>query len=195
MQYPLGRPPGPLFMPRLVINEPAWNMIRAYTRINNTEINGFCFVTVIDGGRTFFVASPDDVLITEQTVTVGSAEATGDGYAHAFHDAIVAGRADQLRIQWHSHPGDVYFSTTDLDNIEDMGGAGVEWFISLVVNRDDEMRARFDAFRPVRFGGEMQVQVRRPIDAALIARAGREVADKVTVKPLITVKTRRKRQS
>ena len=185
-----------VIMPRLVLHEDAWNMIQAYVRTNpDTEINGFCYVRYVAGHNLFFVASSDDVFITEQTVSPHSADASGVGYAKAQYNAVMAGREDELRLQWHKHPHDVYCSPTDMRNIENFGLTG-EWIISLVVNIQGEMHARFDAFQPARFGGEMEVTIHRVIRPDLTDRAAREAAELVTIKqPPATVVTRPARRT
>lgn len=167
--------------PKLILSGEAADMIAAYvTSSPATEVNGFAYVTQT-GPNTFYLASASDVFITDQVVTEGSAEADGTGYALAVDSAVVAGRADALRLQWHSHPGASFFSPTDRGNIENFGRAGAEWFISVVTNRQGELRARLDLFRPIRFGAEMAVEVVRTLDPAMVERATTDIAAHVTV--------------
>lgn len=167
--------------PRLLLSRGAIDMISTYVNAQaNTEINGFAYVRRLNAG-TFFVGSADDVFITLQTVTQGSAEATGVGYALAVDRAAQDDRVNELRLQWHSHPADAYFSPTDMANIENYGHAGAEWFISVVTNRDGDFHARFDMFRPVRIGGNMTVSTYTEVDPDMQMRAERDIAEMVTV--------------
>jgi hypothetical protein len=162
--------------PQLLLEQSALDMIMAYVNTPaGTEINGFAYVKKLADSNVYYVATADDVFITEQTVTVGSAHASGKGYGLALDRALDEGRDDDLRLQWHSHPSDVYFSPTDRTNIEDFGRTA-EWFISLVTNRQGELRARFDSFRPVRIGVEIEVAAYRVATPAMIERARADVA-------------------
>lgn len=164
-----------LIRPKLLLSQGALDMIATYVNTPvTTEINGFGYIGRV-GSDVFFVASAQDVFITQQTVTAGSAHVNGSAYALALDHAVECGRDAELRLQWHSHPSDAYFSPTDMTNIENFGNAGGEWFISLVTNRDGDLHARFDRFRPERFGVEMQIQLYREVDAGLEARAREDV--------------------
>lgn len=139
-----------------------------------TEINGFGYVTKLRGSNVYYVATASDIFITEQTVTAGSAHVSGTTSGLALTRAVKEGRDDDLRLQWHSHPQDVYFSPLDRNNIKRFGITG-EWLISLVVNRQGELRARFDSFRPVRMGLEIEVIVYRQAPQELVDRAQADV--------------------
>ena len=184
LDTPIGSTSGEgLVAPRLMLSRSAWYMLCAYVAAaRKSEVSGFAYVQPLVGDpRTFYVETSNDVFIVPQEVTIGSAEISGDSFALAAEAAVAAGRDDQLRLQWHSHPAESYFSATDLSNIEGFGAAGMEWCISLVTNRDNQVHARFDAFRPVRFGVEMEVVVYDLAPRDLVARAERDVADMVTV--------------
>lgn len=181
VRHTLSRPksaPG-IIMPRLLLSQGALDMLDTFVHAATpTEINGFAYVQTTDPG-TFYVASPDDVFITHQSVTIGSAHVDGGAYALALDRAVEADRASQLRLQWHSHPKDAYFSDTDFANIKNFGEAGGEWFISLVTNRDGDIHARFDRFRPERSGGEMLVQVYRDMPDTFVEYAAAQIEENV----------------
>lgn len=181
-----GPAPTGLVAPRLLLSTSAWNMICAYVAAaHKSEVSGFAYVqqlaTTPGVPTTFYVNTSDDVFIVPQEVTMGSAEVTGDNFALAVDRSLVDDRHDELCLQWHSHPGDSYFSPTDRANIEAFGEAGMEWFISLVTNRDNEVHARFDQFRPFRFGTEIDVLVYDFASSDMEARAQHDVADMVTI--------------
>lgn len=168
-------------IPRLLLSQGALDMLDAYVNTPaKTEINGFAYVKQLTDRSTFFVGSASDVFITRQTVSVGGADVDGGDYALALDQAVQDGRVAELKLQWHSHPRDAYFSATDLGNIENFGAAGAEWFISLVTNREGDIHARLDMFRPVRFGAEMEVRLYRTADQELVDRAKTEVEALVT---------------
>ena len=196
LQHPLTTPyPGSdtIVAPQLLLEQSALDMIAAYVNAApGTEISGFGYVKKLPGSNVYYVATADDIFITEQLVTIGSAHVKGADYSLALDRAMDEERDDELRLQWHSHPSDVYFSPTDRTNIE-VFGQTAEWFISLVTNRQGELRARFDSFRPVRIGVEIEVVVYRMADAAMIERARTDVAALVhQPKPLLPKRRGRK---
>lgn len=175
-----------LVVPRLLLSPPALNMIGAYVAAaHESEVSGFAYVRQLPAApglpTTFYVGTSDDVFIVPQEVTMGSAEVSGGNFALAVDRSVVDDRDDDLRLQWHSHPNDSYFSATDLGNIEAFSAAGMEWFISLVTNRRNEVRARFDQYRPFRFGAEMDVAVYSFASDEMFARAQEDVANMVTI--------------
>lgn len=178
LQHPLTTPrpsPDTVVAPQLLLEQSALDMIATYVNTApGTEISGFAYVKKLPGSNVYYVATADDVFITEQLVTAGSAHVDGGAYALALDRAMDEERDDDLRLQWHSHPSDVYFSPTDRTNIE-VFGQTAEWFISLVTNRQGELRARFDSFRPVRIGVEIEVVVYRIANPAMTERARADV--------------------
>lgn len=178
-------------VPTLLFAQDALDMINYYVNApQDTEVSGFAYVRRIDGTNTYFVACADDVFITEQVVTPGSAHIDGHAVARAFERAVEQGRQDELRLQWHSHPGDSYFSPTDMANVANFGNT-FEWCIHVVTNRWGEMHARFDAYRPVRVGVEIEVKTHRPPNPYLRERAEAEVG--ALVKTLVEEPKRRGR--
>lgn len=163
-------------------------MIQAYVNGVQTEINGFGYVRAVDGG--FYLEARDDVFITRQEVTMGTADNTGAALAKAEYRAIMDGRREELRLQWHSHVwGSTYHSATDMATIERLGRAGAEWFVSVVVNKRGQVTARMDQFRPFRIGAPMQVEIIDFTDKAMRDRAAAEIAELVTIKPQPKKKT------
>lgn len=170
--------------PELYVDRLAWHKIMAYTDLCRTEINGFAYLT--GGDNTFFVAGPDDVFITKQTVSPAKADVDGSDFAKALDRAVLAGRADQLRLQWHSHVnGSVYFSGTDIGTIQAYGQAGMQWFMSLVVNKRGEARARYDQYQPVRIGAEIPVHVYESVPDELRADCQHDISTLVTIEPVV----------
>lgn len=156
----MGKDSGTVIAPTLLLGNGAWRKIHAYAQLmGGNEINGFAFVKR-SGNGLFMVAGPDDVFITQQTVSPGTANVDASVFARALDKAALENRADDLRLQWHSHGyASTYFSSTDLGTIRNYGDAGFEWFLSLVVNGEGQCRARFDQYRPLRIGVEIPVQL------------------------------------
>ncbi|MGV9002057.1 MAG: hypothetical protein ACOH18_03855 [Candidatus Saccharimonadaceae bacterium] len=142
----------------LNISSAAWRRLLTYVSHSPAEINGFAYVQNTPSG--FTIMDPDDVFITEQQVTMGSADVSGSTYAKAYDRAVRVGRGDELRLQWHSHvDGAAYLSPKDMRTIENYGMAGSDWMLSLVTNKRGEVCARADQFSPFRTGCEMTVLI------------------------------------
>lgn len=174
---------------KLLIDSTAWRKLMLYVNLSGcNEINGFGYVNTLPSGD-FQVVNEDDIFITRQTVTGGTAYADGRTFARAVDQASQTGRADQLRLQWHSHvDGVAFFSPTDTGTIDSYGPAGMEWFISLVMNKHAEVSARLDIYRPLRATVYLDVVVFEPADDSLANAIREDIATKVTVKPLPVIK-------
>lgn len=166
--------------PLLLIGREAWVKLLAYARLCETEINGFAYVTF--DGKVFRVPDATDVFITDQVVSLTRATAPDVSVAKALDRAMADGRADELRLQWHSHgSGSVHFSPIDQDSIDGFGRDHVEWYVSLVLNHFGECRARLDHFRPMPVSAELSVAVVDKVEPALIEACLHEIEASVTV--------------
>lgn len=143
--------------PTLWIHPLALEKIMSYIKLCPVEINGFAYVKRYDA-KTIGLMSPDDVFITPQVVTMGSADVDATTVSTALAMATEAGRASEMRLQWHSHVnGPAYFSGTDMNTIDSYGDAGSQWMVSMVLNKRGDFSARLDMFAPMRAGVEMEV--------------------------------------
>lgn len=166
--------------PRLFIARDALDKLLAYVnlQLRHAEITGWAYVR--PHGSDFYLKTSADVFITKQIVTTSTADGDGHSLAHAFEKAARDDRDNELRLQWHSHPAEAYFSHTDHANIEHLGET-FDWLISLVMNRDGDMHARFDCFQPFRVGVEMAVVRYTPLDPAVAAEVSADITRDVTV--------------
>lgn len=166
--------------PRLFIAGDALDKLLAYVNLqrSHAEITGWAYVR--PHGSDFCLETATDVFITKQIVTIGTADGDGHSLAHAFEKAASEDRDSELRLQWHSHPAEVYFSHTDHANIQHLGET-FDWLISLVMNRDGDMHARFDCFQPFRVGVEMAVIRYTPLESAVATEVTADIERCVTV--------------
>lgn len=167
--------------PRLLIEQAAWEKLHLYiTRSGQYEINGFGYISRVNDD--FVVSSADDIFITPQVVSFGSAIVDGKAFARAAYQATIADRLNDLRLQWHSHVNfEAYFSGTDTGTIESYGAAGMEWFISLVANVRGDVSARVDVYRPLRLSLPLSVVVFPKHDKSLVNRIDEEIANLVSI--------------
>lgn len=143
--------------PVLWIDRDAFDKIMEYINLCPVEINGFGYLTR-HNSRSLVLASPDDVFITDQVVTLGSADVDASTVGIAMDRAAAEERSQDLRLQWHSHVnGPAYFSGTDTRTIDSYGEAGSQWMVSMVLNKRGEFSARLDMYAPLRSAVELQV--------------------------------------
>jgi proteasome lid subunit RPN8/RPN11 len=181
LSVPLAAPG--IVVPTLYIETAAWAKILGYARLSGTrEINGFGYITT--DGVDYSIDTDEDVFITKQEVSAGAAEVAASDFARAVDHAMIDGRQDDLRFQWHSHvDGQAYFSSIDTRNIEDYGRAGMEHFISLVMNKKGDLSARLDVFRPVRVSVALRVAL---FDGSIAqTELQQDIATNVTVRSIV----------
>jgi hypothetical protein len=168
--------------PTLIFSQGAYIKMMTYINGLDTEIGGFMYVDELGPGR-YYVHGENDVFITAQTVTLVTTDADVN-FALAYDHAFLAGRHDEMRLQWHKHPsGMLRFSGHDLANIEGFAAAGMTWFISLVAIADGGVRARLDNFHP-RVAVEMQILVELEGNDVLDWTCADEIERLVTVEEL-----------
>jgi len=145
--------------PVLWVDPIAWAKIHTYVRLCPQEVNGFAYIRPCADGD-FLLVSPDDVFITNQLVTPGSADVDEYTVGRAQYRASLDRRVNELRFQWHSHVhGAAYHSDTDMDTINGYGEAGAQWMVSAVFNKRGEYTVRLDVYTPLRVGIELEVKM------------------------------------
>jgi len=173
-------PYNPPVAPTLYIATDALAYMVELIRSSRGEVNGFGLISPTTGGH--ILASPDDVIITDQEVKPGAADAAMGDVVKAFDDAALLDRDQEFHLQWHSHPGEAYFSSTDMANVSNFGCCGAIWVASMVFARDGSLVARYDQYSPVRLGGPMPWQIFSS-RADLRRRAVAQVAQHVRLAP------------
>ncbi len=165
--------------PQVWIKHDAWLRMQAYVNLCAQEINGFGLVSQLDGG-VFLI---DEVFITEQTVTRGSADADPADMHKVMFEMIQQGLDfERLRCQWHSHvTGETRFSGTDTTTIERFQAP---WWISLVLNQFGHVGCRLDFFEPAGFGLNLPLRVLVPgLTTEELEGLMADMEEKVTVLP------------
>ncbi|MEM4720899.1 MAG: hypothetical protein QXT73_02380 [Candidatus Methanomethylicaceae archaeon] len=90
----------------------------------------------------------DDVILLEQKSSAASTDLLVSAVGRWLTDFIrEGGDSSRVRLWWHSHLGQVFWSTTDVTTIEAING---EWLVSVVGNAAGEYLARIDLFQPFR---------------------------------------------
>ena len=143
--------------PVLEVHPSAWEKILTLIDLCPGEVNGFGLISRVSPER-LVLASAADVFITDQVISVASADVDAANVALALDWADQMDRGDDMRLQWHSHPCDAYFSGTDMRNIDAYGQHGAQWMASLVFDRHGGCVGRLDTFAPVRTSVEMTVR-------------------------------------
>ena len=133
-----------LFSPDIYIMPGAKEKLDLYVELADGEISGFGTVMENDGNILI-----DDVFIFEQESSHASTEMESETLSKFITDLIAEGKEEMLpriRLWWHSHANmSPFWSGTDKDTSREFVNA--PWFISLVANKKNEYRVRFDMFK------------------------------------------------
>ena len=177
-------------VPELTFDPDAWRKMRTYVQLAPGEVNGWAYVSQI-GNSGLYVASEKDVFITDQVVTSGSADVTSATNGQASYQAVLAGRANDLRLQWHSHVwGSPIFSETDTDTMDRYENAGAAWMLSVVLNKFGQVTARLDSYA-LRMSMDLPVYVADPVDDELVTACAGDMLEHLTHRTYPAPKGRR----
>ena len=167
--------------PVAVIDQKDLDLILGFALLNYPqEINGRGYIHQV--GNVFNIK---DIFILSQEASIGSV----DEDENAIHKYIVENLDkdfDLMNFQWHSHPGEVYFSSRDQKSIRKWGKT-MNFLLSLVVNRKSEYVCRLDIFEPIELSMEIPLIVTREISDETIQFCQDEIAEKVTIAPVVKV--------
>jgi hypothetical protein len=167
--------------PTLCITRLAWTKLQAYVCGVKGEISGFAYVQ--RHGSSYWVTEPEDVFITRQEVTGGSADVDGSTFARAADRAALDGRDEELKLQWHSHVnGQAYFSGKDITTIDGYAEGGVKWIFSLVTNKRGDAAVRLDQYAPLRISVTATLKIIDYLPADIERAVEEDIAELVTEK-------------
>jgi hypothetical protein len=134
--------------PDLYIDAEAMAKLRAWTRFASGEVSGLGLVEPAYEDGLLVSLEVTEVFIVKQECTSASTELDQEAVGHLLFELEQAGKADQLKLWWHSHGTlDVFWSTTDDANIERLTTS--DFLLSIVVNKHWDVRTRLDWFSPV----------------------------------------------
>ena len=170
-----GETPKVLFLPD------AWNKIRLFTDMAPGEVSGVG--SVERRGGKFLVT--DAFLIRPSGFSSGYVEFDARAF-NAFVREFIKNRKSPnslIKLQWHSHGNiGVSFSETDKDTIRGYPAGGIDFMISLVVNKKHQHRCRIDIFQPVYVGLDVSVYLVLPRPSSELEEFCRkEVAKKMGI--------------
>jgi hypothetical protein len=130
-------------MIRVTVDPKAHEYAIACVKSTESEVGGIGYVECLEPGE-FYIHK---FVLLEQTSSMASVDIEGSAYIEEITKAGDADKLDQLRLNWHSHPGmSVYFSKTDDRGIEEYAACGTPWLLSLVFNEKEEVASRLDIF-------------------------------------------------
>lgn len=132
----------------MIINVTADAMKRMflYARHSKGEVSGLGDVIVKDGELTI-----TNVYIFPQECSGGETDMDWEAVTN-FLSQFKAGSPEAMakRLWWHSHADmQAFFSGTDKDTIISWGKQGVQYLVSICVNKKREVAVRYDVFKPV----------------------------------------------
>ncbi|KKK73234.1 hypothetical protein LCGC14_2895870 [marine sediment metagenome] len=155
-----------------------YQKLTAYVKACDNEISGFFDVVFDKEEKTFRVTKVYDLI--KQEVGTGAVEIDEEGIAKFNAELIKEGVEQLPRGWWHSHNDmSTFLSVTDDTAIEKLDNGS--YIVAIVLNKDNDIFAVVQLFDPVVIRIKLEVAIAYD-DEKIIAKAEKEVADKVTEK-------------
>lgn len=164
---------------KLEIELDAYQRLQAYANAVKGEIGGLGRVT-LDAKAGVFTLT--EVFLLEQTASGAECELSAEGVAKLYTDLIEEGKSvDDIKLWWHSHSDmKSFFSTTDVKTMNEWPG---DWLVGLVINKDNELEARYQVQKPVILYTSLETEILLPAFEAE-AEVKAEVDAKVKPAPI-----------
>lgn len=162
-------------MPTIFIERGAHKKLKYYVGLCEEEISGFGKIKQI--GDNLVIT---DFQIFKQTVGPAHADMDEDSLAEFLYEKTAAKEnLSEWRVWWHSHAKmNAFFSGIDTGTIDE--SKEFPWLVSLVTNHDGDMVARFDAYSPIRYHLDVEVEVLDEEDEELKEACEKEIEAKVS---------------
>lgn len=170
---------------KLIFNTKAYNKLCLYVANTDDEISGLGKVKKMENDFILI----EDIILLEQESSSGGTKLDKEGLTKFYDGLMKKGEnPSDWKLWWHSHADfSAFWSGTDKDTIEslDVEQDSNNWWLSIVMNRDVEMKARIDIFQPFRQTIDVEKWVfYNPFDEKLDEKIKKEIKKKVT-KPVI----------
>ena len=179
-------------MKKLIIQQEAYQKLRAYIDNCPSEISGLGKIEIVPNG--FLVT---DIMILKQTVTNMTTKLDDNALGKWCYELTKAGDdVAKWCLWWHSHVDmGAYFSGTDVETIEE--STDMPHLISLVGNLAGEWEARLDIFKPHHATNNLKVMVENLIDKKITESCMSQIKELVQDKivPTLAGQKRSKRRS
>ena len=160
--------------PIAVIRQEDLDLIFGFVLNHSCEIKGRGYIRQVGN-----ILNIEDVFILPQKTSLGYVD-ENEGAIHKYIVQNLDKDLDLMNFQWHSHPGDVYYSSTDQKNIREWGKT-MNLVVNLVVNKEFEYVCRLDIFEPIEPSMEIPVIVTHEISDEIMQFCQDEIAKKVTM--------------
>lgn len=160
--------------PIAVIRQEDLDLIFGFVLSHPCEIKGRGYIRQVGN-----VLNIEDVFILPQKTYLDYVD-EDEGAIHKYIVQNLDKDLERMNFQWHSHPGDVYFSSTDKKNIRKWGKT-MNLVLNLVVNKEFEYVCRLDIFEPIELSMEIPLIVTHEISDEIVQFCQDEIAEKVTM--------------
>ena len=134
-------------IPQVLLSVKAYIKLRTYVNKADKEISGLGVVTKKD--KILYI---DDIYLLPQKVTAATTEMDKEGMAKFYDGLLQEGKdTSTIKLWWHSHVlMPVFWSPTDANTIKDFDTEQPQenWFLSIVTNKNAEMKCRLEIFQP-----------------------------------------------
>jgi len=164
-------------MKPIKITTTAHRKLFAYPRLVDGEIGGLGLVKT-EGSSDFIIY---DVLLFDQEVSGTHTELDESSVAQLIGELMDQKKdPSHLKLWWHSHATmRAFWSGQDIATINSFG-LTAPWYVSIVVNKQGEYRARIDIYKPTRIElDELPLEVVEDDADPFVDSLRKEVSEKV----------------
>lgn len=163
---------------KVEIDEKSWDTLFGWCRAATSEVSGMGLIK--KDGSTFSIY---DVFLPKQTCHHSGTTLTEEGKAllqGELHKKKIPG--SNLRLWWHTHYNfGTFFSTTDVQTIEELCGNNKDWILSMVINQAGDYKCRLDIMNPIRIAIEnISVVKKINIDDSLADKYKKDIETNVS---------------
>ena len=156
------------------ITKKARNKLSYFTKLCDAEISGLGRAKVENGTLVIY-----DIELFQQIVSGASADLDeNDLVKFLFEKTKAKQSTTDYVVWWHSHDNmRAYFSPIDESTIQQ--SSDFPYLISIVTNKDDDIEARLDIYKPIHLTIPLQLKVFEEEDLELKQQCEKEVKNKV----------------
>jgi len=156
------------------ISSKVFDKMMYYAHISSGEISGFA---ALDKNNIISILYP----LLDQECSLG--ETTLD--TEALLDFTKNNKL--VNVWWHSHANmGVFWSGVDENTINNLGQV-LSWLLSIVVNKERQVKVRIDYFNPIHITADIEIELVGALSEKEREQMREEVKTKVTVPSAITV--------
>jgi len=162
-------------MINLKITKEAYQKLRYYTELCDTEISGLGKVREISASQLEIY----DIEILNQSTSSSHSTLDEDALAKFLNEKVTKKRnISDYKVWWHSHANmEAYFSIIDENTIN--SSSDFSYLISIVTNKKGQNKVRLDLYKPLRLTIPLEIELSLKQNKKLKQKCQTEIKEKV----------------